>query len=126
MAWAGSVIAPGPFNFRGCDLTAECLPATEDVRVQFPATAPISLSKPRTSLRSRVSKTQLAWGSTRAACQFLFYGAVVSGSVNIREDGHFEIPRGKASGAYEAAAGGVSGWSFILKLLPSMTTVSAW
>ena len=29
-----------PFTFRGCDLTAECLPATEDVRVQFPATAP--------------------------------------------------------------------------------------
>ncbi len=30
----------GPFNFRGCDLTAEWLPATEHVRVQFPATAP--------------------------------------------------------------------------------------
>ena len=57
----------------GCDLTAECLPATEDVRVQFPAAAPISI-KPRTSLCSRVSKTQLAWGSTRAACQFPFRG----------------------------------------------------
>ena len=57
----------------GCDLTAECLPATEDVRVQFPAAAPISI-KPRTSLCSRVSKTQLAWGSTRAACQFPFWG----------------------------------------------------
>jgi len=32
--------ASGPFNFRGCDLTAEWLPAMEHVRVQFPATAP--------------------------------------------------------------------------------------
>ena len=32
----------GPFNVRGCDLTAEWLPATEHVWVQFPATAPIS------------------------------------------------------------------------------------
>ena len=39
-------------------------------RVQLPAAAPISLFRPRTSLCSRVSKTQLAWGSTRAACQF--------------------------------------------------------
>jgi hypothetical protein len=31
---------------------------------------------PRTSLCSRVSKTQLAWGSTRAACQFPFFGVV--------------------------------------------------
>jgi hypothetical protein len=37
--------------------------------VQLPAAAPISI-KPRTSLCSRVSKTQPAWGSTRAACQF--------------------------------------------------------
>jgi hypothetical protein len=29
-----------PFYFRGCDLTEECLPATEGVRVQLPATAP--------------------------------------------------------------------------------------
>src|SRR5450759_4313123 len=35
---------------------------------QFP------LCKPRTSLCSRVPKTQLAWGSTRAACQFPFRG----------------------------------------------------
>jgi len=40
MAWAGSLNAPGPFNFRGCDLTEECLPATEEVRAQFPAAAP--------------------------------------------------------------------------------------
>ena len=33
--------APGPFDFRGCDLTAEYLPATEEVRMRFPATAPI-------------------------------------------------------------------------------------
>jgi hypothetical protein len=29
-----------PFTFRGCDLRAECLPATEEVRVQLPAAAP--------------------------------------------------------------------------------------
>ena len=45
MAWAGSMNAPGPLNFRGCDLTAECLPATEEVWVQFPAAAPIPLSR---------------------------------------------------------------------------------
>ena len=33
--------APGPLNFRGCDLTAEWLLAREHVRVRFPATAPI-------------------------------------------------------------------------------------
>ena len=43
--------------------------------MQFPAAAPI-FNKPRTSLCSRVSKTQLAWGSTRAACQFPFFGVV--------------------------------------------------
>src|SRR5437867_1541848 len=43
MARAGSMNAPGPFNFH----------------------------KSRTSLCSRVSKTQFAWGSTRATCQFL-------------------------------------------------------
>src|SRR5438270_1186968 len=32
---------PGPFNFRGCGLTAECLLAREMVRVQFPAAAPM-------------------------------------------------------------------------------------
>jgi hypothetical protein len=42
MAWAGSTNAPGPFNFRGCDLTAEWLLAREPVRVQLPATAPMS------------------------------------------------------------------------------------
>ena len=37
--------------------------------MRFPATAPISY-RPRASLRDRVSKTQSAWGSTKAACQF--------------------------------------------------------
>ncbi len=40
MTRAGSAITPGPFNFRGCDLTAEWLLAREHVRAQFPATAP--------------------------------------------------------------------------------------
>ena len=54
--------------------------------MRFPATAPILfgkhlrfslrcipksvLDKSRTSLCNRVSKTQFAWGSTRATCQF--------------------------------------------------------
>jgi hypothetical protein len=38
-------------------------------RVQFPAAAPFS-NKSRTSLCGRVSKTQPAWGSTRATCQW--------------------------------------------------------
>ena len=37
--------------------------------MRFPATAPIFLT-PSASLRDRVSKTQFAWGSTKAACQF--------------------------------------------------------
>ena len=42
--------ASGPFNFRGCGLTAECLPARERVRVRFPAAAPIP-SRLRVSTR---------------------------------------------------------------------------
>jgi hypothetical protein len=45
MAWAGSLNAPGPFNFRGCDLTADYLLAMEEVRAQFPAAAPIPTSR---------------------------------------------------------------------------------
>jgi len=45
MAWAGRTNAPGPFTFRGCDLRGEYLPAKEEVRVQFPATAPIPTSR---------------------------------------------------------------------------------
>ncbi len=69
MAWAGSANAPGPLNFRGCDLTAEWLPATEHVRVRLPATAPIFFTG-CASARGRVSKTQLTPGGTEAACQF--------------------------------------------------------
>ena len=52
----------------GCDLTAECLPAREMVRVRFPAAAPILSGC--ASARGRVSKTQLTPGGTEAACQF--------------------------------------------------------
>jgi hypothetical protein len=45
MAWAGSMNAPGPFIFRGCDLKGEYLPAKEEVRVQLPATAPFIRSQ---------------------------------------------------------------------------------
>ena len=61
--------APGPLNFRGCDLTAEWLPATEHVRVQFPATAAAFFTG-CASARGRVSKTQLTPGGTEAACHF--------------------------------------------------------
>ncbi len=61
--------APGPFNFRGCDLTARMAPrqgacpgATPGNRTNF--------HRPRVSLRDRVSKTQFARGSTEAACHF--------------------------------------------------------
>ena len=41
MAWAGSAMTlPALLLSCGCDLTAECLPAKEDVRVQPPAAAP--------------------------------------------------------------------------------------
>jgi len=43
----GSNDSPGPLNFRGCDLIPEYLPATEEVRVQFPAAAPILLQAAR-------------------------------------------------------------------------------
>jgi hypothetical protein len=69
MARAGGAMTPPALYFRGCDLTAEWLFAKEHVRVRFPATAPI-FHTPSASLRDRVSKTQFAWGSTKAACQF--------------------------------------------------------
>ena len=61
--------------------------------MRFPAAAPIS-NRPRASLRNRVSKTQFAWGRTKAACQILMgpwlkseapaLQAVPSGSVTRR------------------------------------------
>ncbi len=45
MAWAG-IERSRPFQFRGCDLTGEYLRcAKEEVRVRFPATAPIPISR---------------------------------------------------------------------------------
>ena len=41
---------------------------------------PFNFHKSRTSLCGRVSKTQLAWGSTRATCQF-FFGVVADPAV---------------------------------------------
>jgi hypothetical protein len=61
-------------NFRGCDLTAEWLLAREHIRGAFPGAIPgnrTNLHTPRANLRDRVSKTQSAWGSTKAACHFL-------------------------------------------------------
>ena len=73
----------------GCDLTArmpscqggpcERPPSGCDSRqphqflwrhVRFSLQCTPNSNRPRTSSCSRVSKTQLAWGSTRAACQF--------------------------------------------------------
>ena len=70
MAWAGSANAPGPFNFRGCDLTARipsrhggCPGAIPGNRTNF--------HRPCASSRNRVSKTQFARGSTETACHLL-------------------------------------------------------
>src|SRR5438046_478158 len=96
MARAGSMNASGPFNFRGCGLTAECLPATEEVRVRFPAAAPISLQaarqhaaeSPKLSLL-RAARRQPAifiWGRGRQAmhllCKQVDVGALPTGSTN--------------------------------------------
>ena len=70
MAWAGSLNAPGPFNFRGCDLNSRIPPRHGGSPGAIPGSRTNS-NRSRTSLCSRVSKTQFAWGSTRAACQFL-------------------------------------------------------
>ena len=70
----------GPFNFRGCDLAARkaprqgacpgAIPGNRSIlRPELRLGRPIS-NKSRTSLCGRVSKTQPAWGSTRATCQF--------------------------------------------------------
>ena len=75
MAWAGSLNAPGPFNFRGCDLTAECLPATEDVRVQLPAAAPISIFLSRAPARAAESpKLSLPGAAPGRLANFHFMG----------------------------------------------------
>src|SRR5881396_1934966 len=70
MARAGSMNTPGPFNFRGCGLTAECLLAREMVRVRFPAAAPTFFPTGCASARGRVPKTPLTPGGTEAACHF--------------------------------------------------------
>ena len=59
MAWAGSANAPGPSNFAVL---------ADGHHWPSPWTAPIS-HRPCASLRDRVSKTQLARGSTEAVCQ---------------------------------------------------------
>ena len=70
-----------PFYFPcGCDFPAGMSPRHGGPGGQPPSGSnsrqphQFPLSKPRTSLCSRVSKTQLAWGSTRAACQFPIWG----------------------------------------------------
>ena len=57
MAWAGTETSPGPFNFRGCDLTAEWLLARELVRVQLPATAPTFLYAERQLARQSLQNS---------------------------------------------------------------------
>ena len=65
----------------GCCLTAvKVAPRGQSRLIQFDllqeswSRTNFQFIRPRTSLCSRVSKTQLAWGSTRAACQFPFLG----------------------------------------------------
>ena len=65
-----------PFYFPcGCDLTARMSPRHGECPGATPGSRTNSL-KPRTSSCSRASKSQHAWGSTRAACQFPFFGVV--------------------------------------------------
>src|SRR5438094_1653940 len=64
--------ASGPFNFRGCDLTAEWLPATEHVRVQFLATAPI-LYRLRVSTRPSLQNSAHS-GQHGGSLPFSFWG----------------------------------------------------
>src|SRR5438128_4005366 len=76
MARAGSMNAPGPFNFRGCGLTAECLLAREMVRVRFPAAAPIFLQAARQhapeSPKLNSGRALAPPGGTEAACHSHF------------------------------------------------------
>ena len=58
-----------------------CPGATPGSRTNFPF-------RPRTSSCSRVPKTQLAWGSTRAACQFPFWGRGRQGMHLPRKQAH--------------------------------------
>src|SRR5260221_13376872 len=57
MARAGGVKAPRPFQFRGCDLTAEYLRAMQEVRVRFPATAPFHSRFPSRPSNSRAAES---------------------------------------------------------------------
>src|SRR5262245_49014249 len=66
MARAGRFLADGhkptqlpALLLCGCDLTAECLPATEEVRVQSPAAAPI-LHRLRVSTRPSLQNSEVA------------------------------------------------------------------
>src|SRR5580658_2966503 len=56
-----------PSYFRGCDLNRRIPPCQGGSPGAIPGSRTKS-NKSRTSLCSRVSKTQPAWGSTRAAC----------------------------------------------------------
>ena len=65
---------PGPFNFLQPQMNTDEGRMTE--REPFAVLSVFHLcssmaSRPRTSLCSRVSKTQLVWGSTTAACQIV-------------------------------------------------------
>src|SRR5881396_3937466 len=98
MARAGSMNAPGPFNFRGCGLTAECLLAREMVRVRFPAAAPIFLQAARQHAAEspklnllRAARRQPAifiWGRGRQAmhlpCKQGYVGALPTDSTSLR------------------------------------------
>ena len=83
MAWAGRSLRTAtnrrssrPFYFRGCGLTAECLPAREVLaHGRHPGAIPGSRTNLLTgcaSARGRVPKTPLTPGSTEAACHFSF------------------------------------------------------
>ena len=79
--------APGPFNFRGCDLTAEWLPATEHVRVQLPAAAPFHFRLMIYDCRfaSRCAQSNRLRVSTRPSLQNSAHSGQHGGSLPIRK-----------------------------------------
>ena len=105
-----------PFYFRGCGLTAECLLARENVRVRFPATAPLitglapagATGPPNPSVLGAAPRRPAneSWGRGRQAmhllCKQANMGALpidstISGSV--AQSAEQPVVCGKAEGA---------------------------
>ena len=75
MAWAGSSDASGPFNFRGCDLTARIPPRHGGCPGAIPGNRTNLQIRRAPACAAESPKLEPAWGSTKAACQSS-YGVV--------------------------------------------------